>query len=480
MKSIIVNKQNFIHKVIFITICLFGIILTYFANNEKNPFFIIGISTTIELILFLVYIYLLKRKISFSMIFVVLLYVFQFGQVAILAFYPKLIVKYSLRIVLLLFNTNDCINGLRIMNIAFVTLIAGIIINTRKNDTNFKKQNDNLEYINKLQIYSKNVIFMTFPIKLIIDLILFYKSFTLSFTSASLWYQSVPGFIKTYGGISLIGFCMLIISLKNDYKRQKRLMIIIVMYLLLLMLSGWRSENVAYLVIIGYMYISNCKKKFNYKSAIFYTTIAIFILTVLYTTVSIRFSNDRSLYAYYTLFTRVLFGDKNVIIESLREYGNTGYTTLIVLSKWLPSYSPSYGKSYFYGLFAIFPNFTGLAGKLSYLSSFAIELQEKNVLYYQYKNIGGSILGEFFFNFGIIGGIVISFIVGLFIGKISENVNNLIDSEKYYKLVYYIPIMFALTFWIRDMFTGNIRDVVWGILFCWILNKTKFHIKEEK
>ena len=474
------NYNLFIFKCTFFLICLFCTIISFIFYDASNPFLYVGISLLIELISYLFFSYKIRKKIiSFSTIFVLILFIFQFGQVVILSFFPGLIKKYNLRIVLQYFNTTECIYGLRIMNIAFTMFLLGNIVICKKDSNSISKNLKN-KYDNKKIIeYSKGIIALTFPVKIVLDLLLITKSFTQSFTIASRWIQQVPGFIRAYGNFSIIGIGLLIVSLKEYPKKQKMVTVGFVLYLLILMFSGWRSENVAYLLIIFFLYISNSKLPIKKSKYIIYLLFTYLILITLYTIVSVRYSNIRDFSAYYEMFTRCLFGDKNIILESLREYGNTGYTTLVVLLRWLPYHAPSFGISYIFGIFAIFPNITGIPGYLTTLSTYALDLQSNNVVLSEYINIGGSILGELFYNFGIIGGILSSFLLGIIVEKISFKVKTIFIYNDYYKLILYIPLMYSMIYWIRDVFSGNIRDIVWGFLFCWFLNKIKYNVKEE-
>lgn len=173
------------------------------------------------------------------------------------------------------------------------------------------------------------------------------------------------------------------------------------------------------------------------------------------------------------IIDKMLYYNKheNIILEEMREYGQTGYTAIAVLTNWLTSHSPSYGKSYIYGISAIFPNVGGIMGKLTEESTFGLTIyRTPGILNSLYTNIGGNVLGEFFFNFGKIGGVIASTLLGVFIGKINSKVNKNID-EFNYNIIYIIPVMFAVLYWIRDYFGSCIRDIIWGVMICWIVKK---------
>ena len=76
-------------------------------------------------------------------------------------------------------------------------------------------------------------------------------------------------------------------------------------------------------------------------------------------------------------------------------------------------------------------------------------------------------------NFGVIGGIVMCFVWGIFFGWIGEKTAVAFATDKIYQLFIMFPIMFATIYWVRSYFGGGIREVVWDILFgLLILNKT--------
>ena len=113
-------------------------------------------------------------------------------------------------------------------------------------------------------------------------------------------------------------------------------------------------------------------------------------------------------------------------------------------------------------------------------SSFPLYLQEYGTLNGNYINIGGSLIGELFFNFNILGGIVAALFIGLLIGKISRKSALHFKMQNYYGLVKYIPIMFTCIYWIRDYFGGGIREAVWGPLMClFVMGACKRKVKND-
>lgn len=479
MKIKKVRSNKVIILLFYVIISYFGIIIPFMTDASYK---VLALSLMIELILFVISVRIITGKIiTFITIFAITLFVFHFGQVIILGLFEKMSTQNDLRIVLKYFPDNISISAIRIMNIAFVSLLLGALFATKNynKEKNFNEEINNANKNNKIiLITSLVIILLTIPVKIFLDVSLLYKSFSVSFSYASMWLQGVPNFIRIYANFIFIGIALLIPALKYKPKKQTLVFSATVLYLIILMLSGWRSENVSYLVIIYFIYITSRNNKISIYKIIITFLFTYSILSILYTVVYLRYMNYRGLELYVNTFLSVFIGEKNVILESLREYGNTGYTTICVLKKWLPNYNPSYGKSYILGMFSTLPNITGVPGKLSEISVYPLYLQKYGALTSGYINIGGSILGEFFFNFGIPGGVIFANIIGILLGEISTNVDKNFNLNKLYKQIYYIPILFSTLYWIRDVFSRGIREVVWGIIFTkliiYILRKMVF------
>lgn len=455
--------------ILYIVISVITIFYSY-QGGRGNPYLPIAIAVCVELMAYLYANRAVKTTLlNFSTLFILLIFLFHFGQVLLIAFFPDMITLYSFRIVVDYFSDEQACYALRLMNIAFVSISLGTLLPS----STYKQKRNALKNIN-YHLLAKKIIIFTFPFKLIIDLLTVYKSFTIGFEQTSQWLQSSPNFIRAFGNISMVGFGILIVTLSVQPQKQKKTFLFVLIYLAVLMLSGWRSENVAYLVIFAYLYLST-RPKMKWKNIIIYAVAGYFMLCFVQVAADMRTSSDRSVAGYSDMMSTMLFGGGLLFFDAMRELGNTGYTAECVLINWLSNFDPSWGKSYILGLSAIFPNLTGLAGQLTEEATFATQLQDHNLVLTEYYNIGGSILGEFFFNFGVVGGIVFAFLVGKMIGWFSYNAHRSLRSGQYYFLIFAIPVMFALLYWVRDTFGHLIRDVVWAILLSLIILNSMKH-----
>ena len=301
---------------------------------------------------------------------------------------------------------------------------------------------------------------------------LFITSMKMGLSSGLYLLNSIPNFIVTFGNLSVVGFCMILISLQSKPKKQKIVFLLIVSYFILLMLCGRRSENVAYICILSFFFLKCYREKVNIKTLTLIIILGILFLNVLYAIVYSRQRNEgQNISNFITAFQYVLI-KKNIFIESLREYGNTGYTAIAVISNWLPMFGATNGLSILYSLTAIIPNIIGVAGKLTSLGNFALILQKTTgILSSEYLNIGGSLFAELFFNFGIIGGCISCLIIGYFVGLLSEKLNFYIANGCYFKIAYYIATYISIIYWIRDRIAGGVRYAVWGAFLVYISQK---------
>ena len=85
--------------------------------------------------------------------------------------------------------------------------------------------------------------------------------------------------------------------------------------------------------------------------------------------------------------------------------------------------------------------------------------------------IGGSIVGEMYYNFRELYWIF-SILIGILLSKISFKITNGIRENAYAVLLYSIPIFTNLLWWSRDSIGNAIRKIVWVCVCIWIIEKT--------
>lgn len=438
----------------------------------------LGYFTIFELLLFVYFDY--KQKdghLSYASVFVFILFIFHFGQLFLYSFFQK---EYSHIRFLLLLTPEESVYGFKYMTYSFSAICSGMLI--RGSNMNNKTSEKSVFFNNRCDWVhvAKTIIYLTFFVKVALDITTLVITITVGGEMARVFVNRFPNVFLYYGKISLVGFVLLIFAYKYQPKKQFRVFAFIESYILIMMISGIRSENVAYLVVFLFTYISCRLKPFTLKSFIIAGVFGFFAMAFVNAVGQFRTLASRDMSALTETYEDSY--KNNLLFSLLSTSGDTGYTAHAVLNYWLPRYGPSYGDAYYKGITAIIPNIPGVIdmGHVTAESAFASNLQKRNAISDDYLNIGGSIIGEFFYNFGLFGGIFVSFLFGLFAGWVSSGAYYSFKNDDYYKSIIYIPIMLAMLYWVRSYFGGGVREAVWGILFAYLVVKRKVKTKVIK
>lgn len=454
--------------IILITIC--NLITFSLTGDAYTGLRVIGHFCVIELLTFLIFnSIVIGRFLNYSMIFVLVLFIFNFGQLVIYNYFQTI---YAHVRFLLLLPVQDALYGYKYINLAFTMITLGILVASLRSITATAHEKDCI--INKkydFERVAKDIIMVTFPVKLVVDLLTLAVSIARGGVVARLWLNSFPNIFIYYGKISLIGFALLIILFRERPIKQTGVFLFIEIYILVMMVSGIRSENVGYVLVFLFLYLANRRDRIRLITMMSYGILGFFGLTFIIAVGKFRGATSRTFSSLVDLFVDSMTKN-NVILSLLDTCGDTGYTAQCVLSKWLPAYGPSYGDAYYLGWMSIIPNIPGiftLPGRITANSYFATKLQATGSLSSSYLNIGGSLIGEQFFNFGLVGGAIACFIIGVGIGLISHKSAYYMTNRNYYGMIKYLPMMFAATYWVRNYFGGGFREVVWGPAVCYIV-----------
>lgn len=464
---------------IFIIIVVIGCISSYTSIGSPEQILVsLGHICTVVLALYLYFNYkVCNNKFSYSALFVIVLFVFHFGQLILYTWFSE---SYSHFRFLLLMESSDALRGFRIMYLSFSAMCVGAIVSESKIQRNTSGYSIiSIEDEKKWQKFAWKIVKYTFIIKCPLDLATLFISIWSSGVAARAFVNSFPNVLLYYGKISLVGFALLLYVYRNNTLKHNRLFIFIEVYILLMMISGIRSENVGYVVVFAFIYLITKRDKIKTKSLVLYSILGFFVLSFIVGVGQFRNMSDKSLSTLIDII-EISFTEKNLIFGLLDNMGDTGYTALTVINEWLPRYGPSYGDAFYKGIFAIIPNLLpGIVdfGQITTESATPIKLQQAGILSHGYENIGGSVIGELYLNFGVVGGVIYSLFFGYFLGWIGRNVRLCTSSNNLYRLILFIPIMLASIYWIRDYFGGGVREAVWGILFAYYLvkkNKLKY------
>lgn len=463
-------------KIVSILLLLITLFSFYYfcsiLENNSNWVMILGY---ISLILLGVQIFILLKAgyklSSFQILFILSLYIFMFGRI-ILVGVLGINEIYSERFFREVLGSTKINNHILMLTSVFVlcciqAIVSGLILNKR--DDLFSKK-----YLYEFPDY---ILFKTGLWVLIIGLPchILYSVKIISWTQTSSSYneiQDISGLLDDFANFLVPGVMCIIFSNYLDKKKILRLCIFLFVYLLCVMiLTGDRRYQSAVIISVILAIIYRYSIKFSWKSIIIVA--CIIIMLNLFTTIrEIRNNNLVSLESFFSEYSKSIFTFKsNFISQTLYEFGVSIYSVAYVISA-IPSVTGfRYGMTFLRAILLIIPagflyqdwDFVKFAG----ISSIAED--------YSGSAIGGAMLSDLYGNFGFLGGIIASFIIGLCFAQIFR-----IRKGKQYQLenVRYFVLFYSLIHLARASFSEVFRTALWSLfivyLIYWILGGYRY------
>jgi hypothetical protein len=180
-------------------------------------------------------------------------------------------------------------------------------------------------------------------------------------------------------------------------------------------------------------------------------------VTLLNTLASIRGIEGKTVIVFWEAFLKNFTGSP--IIDLVAELGGTINTIYLVINQ-VPNYIPySYGSTYLASFLSVFPNIGGVFTEINTYAHYVNSLQG--------SALGGSFIGELYFNFSYLG-VIIAIFVGVLVNKVSLKIEKNIYIGSYFNTAYYAPLFINFLWWPRDAFVSIVRPYFWGamIIFC--------------
>lgn len=465
-----INSKNLLYKIVFLFFSVFMIISLSFIRTLKYDSFI-NIYSIFVFILILSYLIVDKKLnnnlISLSNFVVLFLIVYHLGQLITY----QLGYSNPIRNNFIERYSNDTMKEtlINIFTILSVTMLGLLASSTSlgiksEDEVNFDfKNGDNLESV---RILGYILLLLFFPIKLYSDYLALSSSFSGNYFDVLK--INLPSFVNDLGFLSNIGMFLIILSLVENKKKGSLFIVIFVFYQFLLMLSGGRGQPVLLLVILFYI-IHKSYRSINWKNILF-VMVFLFLLSAFATTIAdIRNYSGWSIEDFWNLFMESF--KENPILDFIDEMGGTIQTTYATVQK-VPNQIPyGHGKTFLYSFFTIIPNIGGFLDPLIP----EIEYQTKLQLAY----IGGSYVGEIYYNFGAFG-YIFAFLVGLVVQKISYYAEKILVKKNMFSFAVVIPIFMYTMWWARGNFASIIRVTIWTGLVLWILKKILYLLSSKK
>lgn len=246
---------------------------------------------------------------------------------------------------------------------------------------------------------------------------------------------------------------------QTDRRKQKFYLVAVIVYKCIMMSTGARQDKVAFLLVWLYVYFFIINK-ITVKKLALLVVVCIAGFMFISAIGTIRVNDTVSLSQTLSLLQSGTMN--NVIGGALGEFGSA-FDTLEVAIKYTPSEIPfGWGKSYVAGLLSIIPLLVNQIPSLAKAVIFVNQLP-RHVTF----ALGGSFLGELFYNFSWFG-IIGSSVVGAFITKLHNGIVDDSSCDIFYKAWYSI-LATAMILFVRGYFTDMMQKLVWTYIAIYII-----------
>lgn len=472
-----IAKRNFDILLYYLISGLFCMVLFVARKLEYQLFLrVAAIIVIVYFFLTILYFYRIKQEkiISLHFLFLLFIFVFNFGNIVINLFSPNHIYRtYDF----LHHYSSLAITNAIIYSFFFVCLIAiGYLIGfscteKRKDRRIILKKTIIDQSNNALLLFACIILIFSMPVELYISINKFIIGITQGYMAT--YEFNVSGILVQISQFHIIGLIMLALAFKDNNKIVNLIYFVTILYECIIMLSGNRGQQViriCFLLIIYFNYLNQIK--IGAKKLIVFGLIAFLGLTILMNISKIRLGTHSDLFQY---FKNLIFAGSNPVIAILDEFGYSLFTLSLCYGQ-MPAVIPfSNGMTYLASLITILPNINSFTNALNGIASFVPQLG--------IEGIGGSIIAESYFNFSNYG-LILAIPIGIFTVVLSKLLVNSLNEKKYYIFSYLILPATSLLWWVRDSFTNIPRMLVYSAIFLiickWLTIKIFNKMKDRK
>ncbi len=287
------------------------------------------------------------------------------------------------------------------------------------------------------------------------------------------------GYLGTYSvyiptvlcSVAFFADAAVISLLLSDVKKSKKALVFwtTLVYKVFTMMSGNRQSAVCYIVILImlYFFVIQRVELRNLMSIFLIGFAALIIVDAVGSLRSEMISIDSIIDAFINVDV------SKITADTLGEYGSA-LSTLVLSTNKVPEQVPwGYGRSYVAGIVSVIPFAVNAIPPLRGTEAFTQLLPGS-------AYFGGSIIGESFYNFSWLG-IFVSFIVGMVVSKIQKDFGRdiFLNGNKD-KIFWATIISIFILLYIRGYFTDMVQTVVWLYAAISIINRNTVYVKNKK
>lgn len=380
-----------------------------------------------------------------------------------IGYYSDIFVRFSTEVVV------DC-GAYTISVIQMFTMgISFVYIKNSKNKINIISRNyENVSYNRVLKTIGRILIAIGVLPALYIEINKLYlfaiggysATYTIRFLGYGLLFE-ISNFWK-------LGVIALILANKDKQSVAKRITYISVCILLITMLSGQRISNSMYCIAIVYTFVYAVKKKDNIKVGVrkkFGLIVASYFGLVFLSIIDIYRSSSSNFIYIATRFGEDIF--LSPIKYLIQGFSSTMATFCYTYVNIIDNSQYGYGFTYLISLLNAIPNI----GQIQLFRGYTVYGPEI-IPGFSSMWLGGSIIGEIYFNFGKYGPLF-AVLIGVLVGIFSNELEKALKSNNYFKYLVFISIMPTMLAWNRAYFSEMVRPLVWS----WLLLTILFSLK---
>ncbi len=247
-----------------------------------------------------------------------------------------------------------------------------------------------------------------------------------------------------------IGVIILFLVNRENITKCKRYLVISLIYLFFSMLTGYRILAMMNATMLLYCY-TKIVQRIRFRRSFLFIIIGVIAAQYI---VNIGINRIQGV----SLSTSTSFSITNLIAEVFAEFGGTAYTVCLVI-EYVPKSLPFlFGLTYLVCPIFIFPNFGWNSWSFVNAASYTEYLRQ-----FTNSGIGGSYIGEAYFNAGWFG-LILLLLFGIFLGFFESKVNSLIASKKWIQLIPHIATIPYILMLTRSFIKDLVRPYVWTYL----------------
>lgn len=243
---------------------------------------------------------------------------------------------------------------------------------------------------------------------------------------------------------------------KNSKVKAKLLWLVAAVILFAnIMFTGGRGTKLLMFIALSLVAYYNKLFELSLGRVIFLIVLGYLAIVTLNTIADVR---SVGMAQFFSVFMKNLQGRS--LLELIQETGGTIYTPYLCFVQKGSVYNTAFGGTYLASLIAILPNINGVFTNIINNASFVKSLEG--------SALGGSFIGEAYFNFGYFG-IFVMIIIGIFICKSDEAFRNSLFNGKVTTLALLLPVVCSIMWWTRDASTAFVRLFIWGYIIIFVI-----------